>query len=86
MSSAFCNIQRVANIVVYLLIVSLTFSSRQFMKFSISCRTLLKFESAFLLILLLAGLGFRTEFVVTYVDIFNTNEVVGIYTKKTQCK
>jgi len=69
MSSAFCNIQPVANVVSYLEIVSLSFISRPFIKFSLRCRILLKFGSAFFSIFLLAGLVFRTEFVVMYTDV-----------------
>jgi hypothetical protein len=69
MSSAFCNTQCIANIVSSLIVLSLSFISHQFIKFSIRCQILFKFGPELLSILLLVGLGFRIESVVMYVDV-----------------
>ena len=73
MSSAFCNIQRIANIVIYLVIVSLspslTVNSRTLIsKFSTRCLMLHKFGPAFLALLLVV-FSVRNESVVMYVDV-----------------
>jgi hypothetical protein len=74
MSSAFCNVQRVANVVGYLVIVSLYFIHCQFVKFSnikifYQVPNFAQICNSFLLKFSVCRLGFKTEFVVMYVDV-----------------